>query len=132
MESREIKPAISSILNYLENHPDIRDVPKIDSILLLKKEWNLLSQAVHGTAKSFRMTLSGDIPTIYFLKKESLGAWKTRENNCITGINLLLMCVFRNYLDGTKIPNLRKAISLAINKSKHKKIKENLSIHLYS
>ena len=125
-------PTINSFFKYLEDHPSIKDVVgNIQSVQLLKKEWEILSRAVHGSSKSFRMTLSGEIPTIFSAKQANLGSWKTRETNCILGINLLLMCVFREHMNGTKLSNLRKAVSLVVEKSKHKVIKENLNIHLY-
>lgn len=125
-------PAISSFFKYFEDHPCVKDVAKkICSVQLLKKEWEILSRAVHGSSKSFRMTLSGELPMIFSAKRVNLGAWETRETNCILGINLLLMCIFREHLNGTKMSNLRKAISLIVKKSKHKGIKENLNIHLY-
>jgi len=123
---------ISSFFKYLEDHPRVKDVvEKIHGVQLLKREWEILSRAVHGSSKNFRMTFSGKLPTIFSANGASLGAWKTRETNCILGINLLLMCIFREHLNGTKMSNLRKAISLVVGKSKHACIKKNLNIHLY-
>jgi len=125
-------PTISFFFKYLEDHPSVKDVAeKICSVQILKAEWEVLSRAVHGSSKSFRMTLSGELPTIFSAGKANLGAWDTRETNGIFGINLLLMCIFREHLNGTKMSNLRKAISLTVEKPKHKSIKEKINIHLY-
>lgn len=129
---RKYNPTISFFFKYLENHPDLSAVSDgINGIQIMKKEWQTLSRAVHGSAKSFRMTAQGKIPTLFSSAKDKVGAWHTRESACLLGVNLLLISLFKTHLQGAKMRNLRKAISLVILKAKHADIKSELNIHLY-
>ena len=125
-------PSINSFFDYLMKHPDLSDFSiSINGIQILKKEWHTLSRAVHGSSKSFRMTTQGKIPCIFSSAREKMGGWSTRESTCLLGVNLLLMTLFKEQLQGAKMRNLRKAISLVVPKTKHVCIKSELNVNLY-
>ena len=125
-------PTISSFFEYLKKHPDLKDVPSnINGVEMMEKEWRTLSRAVHGSAKSFRMTAGGRIPCLFTAAKDKVGAWSTRESKCLLGVNLMLVSLFKKYLQGAKMRNLRKAISLVVLKANQANIKSELNINLY-
>ena len=125
-------PTMSFFFEYLKKHPDLRDVScNINGIEIMENEWRTLSRAVHGSAKSFRMTAQGKIPSLFSSAIDKVGAWSTRESKCLLGVNLMLVSLFKEHLQGAKMRNLRKAISLVILKAKHASIKSELNIHLY-
>ena len=130
--SGEEIPTISFFFAYLKKHPDLSNVScNINGIEIMENEWRILSRAVHGSAKSFRMTAQGKIPSLFSSARDKVGAWSTRESKCLLGVNLMLVSLFKEHLQGAKLRNLRKAISLVILNAKHANIKSELNIHLY-
>lgn len=124
----------ATLHEYFEHHPDVsvindKTVTGLDTI---KAEFATLSRAVHASAKGFRMTTDAKTMALWSSEKASLGAWLTRESHVVTGLNLLLLCVFRSQLTGAQLLNLRKAISLTVPKSRFTAIKSSLGISLIS
>ena len=120
--------AFSELHAYLSRHPRISDVPEpVSGLPLLQTEYATLSRAVHGSA-TFRMTGGTEATLLWSSDVARLGAWGTREANVLAGMNLLLVTVFREDLQGTKLPNLRRAAGLAIPTAYHAKIKKELSV----
>lgn len=126
------KPSFTFIIHYFQSHPKLDGVEeKVMGVSLLNSEWHILSRAVHASAKSFRMTASGHIPSVFSSARAAMGSWNTRESRCIYGANLLLMCMFSDKLEGARLPNLRKAISLVVGSNMHTAVKKQLGIRLY-
>ncbi len=118
-------------LTYLSNHPTFLNIDdEISGIAMIKREYSTLSKAVHGSAKSFRMTKSGLVKGLNIPSEHEFGAWLSREKNTLIGINEILLTFFHKELQGASRQNLRKAISLAIPDSKHVKIKQELNVSL--
>lgn len=114
------KLGFSETMLYMARHPRIIGLPvDVTGLDTLKSEYAMLSKAVHGSAKTFRMTRDGIITGLNVNSTADLGAWLTRERSTITGINLLLTCFFRSHIEGAARQNLRKAISLSIPVSKY-------------
>lgn len=129
----EHKLGFSETVTYLLRHPKIKNTDQsVTGIEALKSEYATLSKAVHGSAKSFRMSRDGTVTGLNINSPADLGAWKTRENATITAINLLLICFFSDHICGAALPNLRKSISLAIPVKKHPAIKSSLQVTLRS
>lgn len=129
----EHKPGFSETISYLLRHPKLKDLPAaITGIDSLKAEYATLSKAVHGSAKSFRMTRDGMVTGLNVNSASDLGAWTSRESATICSINLLLISFFSEHVKGAALPNLRKAISLSIPQSKHAAIKAALHVSLRS
>ncbi len=125
------KLGFTELSNYFESHPALNGKDKNETgLALIGGEYATLSKAVHGSAKGFRMTKnlidiqlwSGDIP--------SVGRWASREKAVISGINLLLLHLFRDELQGVKHRNLRETLGLVLPKSAHSSIKNNLGVKL--
>lgn len=124
--------SMTELREYVKRHPLVRGIPsQIAGVDGLVREYGLLSSAVHGSAVSFRMTRSGDVPKLWGSSKASLGAWSTREGHTLMLLNLILTTLFREDLKGSKLPNLRKAISLVVPPSKHASIRSHLGVRLY-
>ena len=77
------------------------------------------------------MTAGGGSTNLWSSAKSSLGAWLTRERHTICALNLVLLTMFREHLDGMKLPVLRKAVSLAVPPAKHAQVKQDLHIVLF-
>lgn len=126
-------PTISSFFEYLKKHPDLSVVSSnINGVDIMKNEWRTLSRAVHGSARSFRMTAKGKTPCLFSSDRAKMGAWSTRESRCLLGINLMLAYLFKEHLQGAKMRNLRKAMSFVVPNNKKVEIKRDLKIHLYT
>ena len=117
---------------YLEAHPQVRGMDaNVTGITTLSAEYETLSKAVHASAKGFRMTADLDSTKLFGSEAASLGQWQTRERKVLAGVNQLLLTVFRDELQGSKAPNLRKAISFAIPVAQHAGIKSAHRVILF-
>jgi hypothetical protein len=122
----------SGLCDYFDHHPKLLDLsPNNTGLPVLKTEYSTLSRAVHASAKGFRMTSEVGSTLLWSSKASSVGAWATRESTLLSALNLLLMSLFRTDLRGTYQQNLRKAISLTINSTKHPSLKKDLNITLF-
>jgi len=122
----------SSGITYLKGHPAVEGVPKgLAGLELIEKEYSTLSRAVHASAKSFRMTTATSTPTLWSFTPQSISGWSTRERSVIQGLNYILLCLFREALCGTRLPNLRKSISLVVPRAKHVAIRQHYKVSLY-
>lgn len=121
----------SELIAYFRKHPKVDEYPdQVTGLAELEKEYSILSAAVHASGRSFRMSSSGDLPQLWNSDSKSKGAWSTRERRTLAAINLLLLTVFRDYVNGAKLSNLRKAVSLAVPLSIHGRIRSKLNIRL--
>lgn len=124
--------AFAALADYFEHHPRIIKLSNnITGLPIIKTEFSTLSKAVHASAKGFRMTVDASETLLWSAQKISLGMWCTREASVLTALNLLLLTLFKDELQGTSHQNLRKAVSLAIPHSKHSTIKSTLQITLF-
>jgi hypothetical protein len=124
------KPAFSATLEYLKQHPDNFGInASILGLDVIENEYSVLSKAVHGS-KLFQMTAESGSTSLWTASLRSLGKWRTRERATIQAINLLLVAMFRECLQGTQHPQLRKAISFAISESKHAAVKAAYGVNL--
>jgi hypothetical protein len=123
----------AGLIAYLESHPNLIGLlAKYTGLTTLGVEYTTLNNAVHASAKSFRMTADAGGIQLATNAKASLGAWTTRERHVIRGINFLLMSFFADKLKGAAYPNLRMAISFAIPVADHAEIKKLLGISLFT
>ncbi len=121
------------IYEYLQHHPKMLGVSSaVTGLEGLKKEFAVLSRAVHASSKSFRMTVDAKSTLLWSSRKESLGAWATRESACVVALNLLLLSLSREQLQGASHPQLRRAAALAVSARKRADVKKHLKITLPS
>lgn len=110
----KFKTRFSENLSYLEGHPLLLGLnSRLTGLEILKQEYATLSMAVHGSAKSFRMTKDSG-PKYFVVDGASKGQWVTRNKLIMRGLNLLLLSLFRDSLSATKKRNLRKSVSFSL------------------
>jgi hypothetical protein len=127
------KVSFSELIDYFSRHPKAQGLPpSVTGIAIAKSEYGVLSRAVHASAQSFRMTQDGHATQLWIPDRGRIGPWLTREKAAIAAINLLLLTLFRDQLQGAALPGTRKAISLAVPKSRHYDIKNHLGVRLLS
>ncbi|GGX41049.1 hypothetical protein [Saccharospirillum salsuginis] len=123
----------SDLVKYLAAHPNFEGTKETENGLSeLKREYETLSKAVHGSTKSFRMTKGGTISGLNSFTEQELGAWNTRERITICALNLILLFFFRNLLQGAAKRNLRKSIGLTTNTKKSENIKSLTGVKIPS
>lgn len=114
-ENGQHRMGFSELINYFRRHPCLLGLSDtVNGIDRLQKEYPILSRAVHSTSVSFRMTGPGDKTLLWSSDRVKLGVWTTREKSTIVGINLLLMALYREDMQGASQLGLRKAIALSI------------------
>jgi hypothetical protein len=124
------RPGFSETLSYLEGHPDISPLgdANVTGIPTIKAEYATLSRAVHGSAKSFRMSPDTRNVKLWTHEAASLGQWRTREQQTLASLNLLMVSVFSERLSGTQNPGLRQALSAVIGPAMRTKVKRELGV----
>lgn len=121
----------SETLNYLNEHPNIRNKDIMTNVLAeLKEEYSTLSKAVHGSSNNFRMSNDGKVFGVSSLDKAKLGAWLTRERAVLNCINTIFIAFFYDYLSGARNLSLRKIVSLSIRNNMHSQIKKTFNVNL--
>jgi len=122
-----------TLCKYFSRHPSITSInSSLTGLDVLQKEYATLSLAVHSSAQSFRMTHGATTTQLWSANSATLGAWSTREEATLAGLNLLLLALFRGHLTGSRLQSLRKAISPAVPQRKRVKIKKDLRITLFT
>jgi len=125
---------ILDFISYLDRHPNYADFDgDVTGLSLLKKEYPTLSKAVHGSSSVFRMTDKTDsFPSLMIPELSKLNQWSTREKKAIQLINQLLLTMFADCLQGTKLRNLRKSVSFSVPDNLKNRIKAHLNIRLFT
>lgn len=122
---------ISEYVNYIEKHPRFTPInANITGISLLKKEYSTLSKAVHSSSINFRMT-DNSFPAIMLPDVKKLNQWLARENKTIQIINLMMLTMFYDDLQGAKLRDLRRSISISIPDNMHAEIKMKFNVKLF-
>jgi hypothetical protein len=118
------------LCDYFARHPFLeKSTTAVSGLTLIRNEFSILSRAVHGSI-SFRMTGGTGSTSLWNADVRSLGPWITRQSKTLTGLNLFLLAMFRDQIQGTKQPGLRAAASLAIPASKYDAIKKDIQVAL--
>lgn len=118
------------LLQYLARHPALEKCRTAKSGLdVLRSEYSTLSRAVHGS-QTFRMTGGGATTSLWSSDTRSLGRWITRQSRTMVGVNLLLLSMFRELVEGPRQPGLRAAVALAIPPTRYNSIRRDIHISL--
>ncbi len=130
-ESGDHRLGFSEVTSYLSRHPKFKEYSgSLTGIEGLKNEYATLSKAVHGSSRLFRMTKGGNIEGLNVYSEADFGAWLCREKNVISCLNRILVVFFKDHLQGAACINLKKALSLAIPRSKHQEITDSFGVRL--
>lgn len=128
-ERGKSRPGFSELIRYFENHPDIAGFDVAKSALgNLTGEYGILSKAVHGSAKTFRMTDNIGQTLLWSTKTEKVGSWSTREAAAIAPICILIITIYRSQLSGAKLPGCRQSLSTVLSQKVREKVKNELGI----
>jgi hypothetical protein len=120
----------AELITYFERHPLLLDLQRSATGLeIISKEYSILSRAVHGSAATFRMT-TGGATMLWNSSRQSLGAWETREDLSLRGLNLLLLALFRESLSGTKHRGLRSVIGMSLKPADRARVRSALHVVL--
>ncbi len=129
-KTNSFRIGFNAIHKYLESHPAIASVSKLlNGLEGVASEYKTLSRAVHAYA-SFRMTGTTHGTQLWTADKTALGAWERREIRTIGAVNMLLVSIFREDLEGAKLPLLRQAVAKCVPATKHAQYKAELRITL--
>jgi hypothetical protein len=121
--------SFSDAISYFKKHPSITGVPEaLTGLGLINQEYRQLSKAVHASSTDFRMTADGKAPFLWKTDKMHESIWSTHERNTLQGINLLLLSLLKEHLEGTRNGALRQALGRVIPKSKDLEIKKRLKV----
>lgn len=121
--------SVSEAINYFQKHPSIIVLPQsLTGLDLVTRQYKQLSKAVHASSVDFRMTEAGTSPALWKTEKKHEGIWAAHERNTIQSINLLLLALFKDHLQGTRNGALREALGRAVPKTKDAAIKQKLKV----
>lgn len=130
-EEGKFKLGFTAGISYLKSHPALSSYSaQLIGIETIEKEYATLSRAVHASSKGFRMTEGQNKTRLWNITRAVIGSWAAREAKVILAVNSLLLALFKEDLQGTRLSNLRQAISLIVPVSKHSDIQQKLGISL--
>lgn len=129
-EQGEHRIGFTALGTYFTGHPNFQRCrnPNLSSIEILKREYAVLSKAVHGSSKAFRMGDVNKIPNVYLPDNVLLAKWLVNQRNVLQGLNLFLIAFHREKLLGTAFPGLRKSLSFVFNAKLSAEIKAEYAV----
>lgn len=117
-EAGDLKIAPKELREYFSVHPDITKLsPGFKVKEVLDQEYATLSKAVHASNNLFRMTDQDGTIAIGNPNLADLGKWATREQAAFEIVVVIAMVCLKDHVEGAKLPNLRKTLSLSLRKS---------------
>jgi hypothetical protein len=128
-ENEKHRMTFKSLFDYLEAHPNFQGLP--DKLLVvrdIKNQYSRLSKAVHSSIKPFRMTSETGEISLGSVTKATIGKWSKEQKVAIQNVNLLLLVIFRDSLQGSTRTGLRRSLRLAIPLALHKSIRDALAV----
>lgn len=130
-EMEKHRPTFSSLFDYVDSHPDIRDLPgEINPSNKLRSSWKSLSNAVHASLKSLRTSKEVEDVNLWRTDKASIGQWSTAQAKILEEISLLYLAIYRTRLSAAKGKPVREALQYAINAKKDSQIKTTLGVKI--
>lgn len=130
-EMEKHRPTFSSLFDYIDSHPDIRDLPDgINPSSGLRSSWKSLSNAVHASLKSIRTTKKVAEVNLWRTDKASVGQWNKAQSKLMEEVSLLYVALYRDRLSGAKATPVRKALSHTIKPAKDGEIKSSLGVNI--
>lgn len=125
------RPTFKSFFDYFETHPDLVDRSSgILNLSILHATWKELSQAVHASAKTERMSDSNNKISIWTTTRGAVGKWASLQSSIIKYICLTYALIYHEKLAGASLKPLRESIAIAIPTNLDAKLKTNLSIKI--
>lgn len=130
-ESGIHRPTFQKLFEYFESHPDLSKLsPNLQAVGSLKSHYSHLSNAVHSSAKDLRMTDDLNPANLWKTSSSSIGKWAATQKNVLRDINLLILPLFSNSLQGAAHKSLRESLCQVFPVSKDNIIKTGLGVRL--
>lgn len=118
---------------YISEHPRLNRIAnELELKAALDKEYGTLSKAVHGSNSMFRMTAEDGKTNIANATLADLRKWSARERSAVDICMTSLVGVVSEHLDGAKMPNLRTALSIAIQSNSRAALKKHLDVSIHA
>lgn len=125
------RPAFKELFDYLATHPDICNLPEsLKAPVLLKSHYSHLSNVVHASAREFRMTSEIEKSNLWKTTADGVGKWAATQKNVLREINLLMLSIFKDDLQGAANTGLREALSQVIPAAKDASVKSSLGVKI--
>lgn len=130
-ESGDLKIAPRELREYFCVHPDIvKLLPALKVKEVLDQEYATLSKAVHASNDLFRMTDQDGTVAIGNPNLADLGKWSTREQSAFEIVVVIALVCLKEHVEGARLPNLRKTLSLSMRKSSRDALKDTFGISI--
>src|SRR3546814_5064189 len=105
----------SDMKGYFGTHPKRRNINVCkEAIAKISVEYSTLSQAVHGSAKSFRMTDDVSTTLLWRTDPAKISQWSTREKAVLQPIFVIIVCLFSRSEENTSELQSLLRISYAV------------------
>jgi hypothetical protein len=128
-EMGKFRIGASETIQYFQKHPFIIGIPDdLTGLSLITQQYKKLSEAVHASSVHFRMTEDGKALSLWESAGTHENMWETHEKKTIQGLNLLMLTIFKDHLQGTNLASLRQAVGFVIPAVKDSAIKSRLNI----
>lgn len=106
----------SELCQYFRSHPNLvgLDHQSETGVGQLEIAYSKLSKAVHGSVESFRMVAKSpadQLPAVHVHSPVELSRYVSILKDVVEPLNLLLMGIFKESLQGTSLPALRQGIA---------------------
>ena len=133
-ESGSFKISMNELINYIKDHPDIKDYPStLNCSSEISKEYDKLSKAVHASAVSFRMTdFQTNFPSLMYQDSIHYNQWQSREKSFFKIINMILILFYKEHLQGSKLPELRQILYYCLPSHFYDPLLSHLNIRIIS
>lgn len=125
------KLGFSELMVYFSSHPSVLPSDEnFSGIATIKKEYSILSKAVHASAKQFRMTIDNAENKLWVNDPILVSKWADREASVVCALNALLLHLFSEHLTGAAHQNLRRIVGALILDKKHAQVRNSLKVNL--
>ena len=124
------RPSFTDLLSYIKSLPvNIGRDARSFGYDIIKREYAVLSKAVHGSAVAFRMATDGG-PEFFSVDLVKMRQWQARLRQVIRGLNLLLLAIYADDLSASRKRGLRKAMTYAFKKGDKAWVKTTYKVTL--
>ena len=130
-EGGQFRIGVTDLIRYMERHPHISALgTQLTGLEAINGEYATLSKAVHASAVNFRMTDSASTVLLWSADPIQARMWSTREKRTVEGLSLLMVCLHKMSLEGTKLTPLRNVLRFSIGTSKRRGLRKRLLINI--
>jgi|TARA_R100000501_G_scaffold13964_1_gene25527 hypothetical protein len=130
-ETKNHRPSFKSLFDYLQTHPDIRNLPSTFSPANnLYRSWKDLSNAVHASLIDLRTSTNVEEIKLWRTDQATVAKWSKKQQEILENISLLYLGIHRERLQGAKVKPLRQALSHTIRSKFDAEINSSLGIKI--